>query len=50
MLIVGEKEAENSEVSVRQRGIGDLGSMTVEVFSKINTKKQSKTAKLLTNA
>lgn len=33
MLIVGEKEAENSELSVRQRGIGDLGSMTVEVFS-----------------
>jgi threonyl-tRNA synthetase len=33
MLVVGEKEAENSELSVRQRGVGDLGSMTVEVFS-----------------
>ena len=27
MLIVGEKEAENSEVSVRKQGEGDKGSM-----------------------
>lgn len=35
MLIIGEKEAENGEVSVRQRGQGDLGSMTAEAFVKI---------------
>ncbi len=35
MLIVGEKEAENNEVSVRQRGHGDLGSMSIESFAKI---------------
>jgi threonyl-tRNA synthetase len=33
MLIVGEKEAENNEVSVRQRGDGDKGSMNVETFA-----------------
>jgi threonyl-tRNA synthetase len=33
MLVVGEKEAENSEVSVRQRGAGDKGSMNVSDFS-----------------
>jgi threonyl-tRNA synthetase len=33
MLIVGEKEAENKEVSVRQRNEGDLGSMTIESFN-----------------
>ncbi|MFY7989170.1 MAG: threonine--tRNA ligase [Fluviicola sp.] len=35
MLIVGEKEAELKEVSVRQRGEGDNGSMTVEAFSNL---------------
>lgn len=33
MLIVGEKEAENKEVSVRQRGEGDLGSMSIDGFA-----------------
>lgn len=33
MLIVGEKEAENQEISVRQRGQGDLGSMSAEQFA-----------------
>jgi threonyl-tRNA synthetase len=33
MLIVGEKEAENNEVSVRQRSEGDKGSMSVDSFS-----------------
>jgi len=33
MLVVGEKEAENNEVSVRQRGEGDKGSMSVQAFS-----------------
>lgn len=32
MLIVGDKEAENQTVSVRQHGVGDLGSMPVEAF------------------
>jgi threonyl-tRNA synthetase len=35
MLVVGEKEAENGEIAVRQRGHGDLGSMSVESFTKI---------------
>lgn len=35
MLIVGEKEAENEEVAVRQRSKGDLGSMSTEAFTKI---------------
>jgi threonyl-tRNA synthetase len=33
MLIVGDKEAELKEVSVRQRSEGDKGSMPVEAFS-----------------
>lgn len=38
MLIVGEKEAENKEVSVRRQGEGDKGSMPVADFAKmINT-------------
>ncbi len=32
MLIIGEKEKENGEVSVRKQGCGDLGSMTPEAF------------------
>ncbi len=35
MLIVGEKEAENGEVSVRKQGEGDKGSMKIEEFAKI---------------
>ena len=34
MLIVGEKEAENGEVSVRKQGEGDQGSMKIEDFAK----------------
>ena len=38
MLIVGEKEAENKEVSVRRQGEGDKGSMPVADFANmINT-------------
>jgi threonyl-tRNA synthetase len=33
MLIIGEKEAEAKQVSVRQRGQKDLGSMTVADFA-----------------
>lgn len=32
MLIVGEKEAENNEVSVRQRNVGDKGSITIDAL------------------
>ncbi|ASS49338.1 MAG: threonine--tRNA ligase [Candidatus Fluviicola riflensis] len=35
MLIVGEQEAESNQVSVRQRGEGDKGSMTVRDFEQI---------------
>jgi len=37
MLIVGEKEAENGEVSVRRQGEGDKGSMKVADFAKLIT-------------
>jgi threonyl-tRNA synthetase len=33
MLIIGEQEAEKSLVSVRQRGEGDLGSMSIPEFA-----------------
>jgi len=35
MLIVGEKETENGEVSVRKQGEGDKGTMKFEEFGKI---------------
>jgi len=35
MLIVGEKEAENREISVRQRSEGDKGSMSIQAFADI---------------
>ena len=35
MLVMGDKEIENHEVSVRERHDGDLGTMSVEEFSKI---------------
>ena len=33
MLIVGEKEAENREVSIRKQGEGDKGSMKIANFA-----------------
>ena len=33
MLIVGEKEAENNEISVRKQGKGDCGSMKITTFA-----------------
>lgn len=33
MVIVGQKEAENNEISVRSRKNGDLGSMSLEAFT-----------------
>lgn len=35
MLIVGEKEAENGEVSVRKQGSGDVGSMKIATFAEL---------------
>ncbi len=35
LLIVGEKEQENGQLSVRKQGAGDMGAMTVEDFAKI---------------
>ena len=32
MLIIGDKEAESGQVSVRKQGEGDLGSQTIEEF------------------
>ncbi len=37
MLIVGEKEAENGEVSVRKQGEGDKGSMKITTFAELLT-------------
>ncbi|MBO4529085.1 MAG: threonine--tRNA ligase [Paludibacteraceae bacterium] len=42
MLIVGEKEAENGEVSVRKQGEGDMGSLKLEEFAvKLNDEVES---------
>ena len=38
MLIVGEQEAENDQISVRQRGKGDVGVMNVDQFAEIINK------------
>jgi threonyl-tRNA synthetase len=35
MLIVGEKEFNTQQVSVRQRGEGDKGSMSIEDFAAV---------------
>ncbi len=35
MLVVGEKEAENDEVSVRKQGEGDKGSMKITTFAEL---------------
>ncbi|GAB1415077.1 threonine--tRNA ligase [Paludibacter sp.] len=37
MLIVGEKEAENNQVSVRRQGEGDKGTMSVDEFASLIT-------------
>ncbi len=38
MVIVGEKEAENNQVSVRRQGAGDLGAMSVDDFAQLINK------------
>ncbi len=42
MLIVGEKEAENNEISVRKHGEGDKGSMKITTFAAILTEEVEK--------
>ena len=42
LLIVGEKEAENNEVSVRKQGEGDKGSMKITTFAEILTEEVEK--------
>lgn len=46
MLIIGDKEVESGQVSVRHKGEGDLGSMTIEqvkerLFEELNKDKQT---------
>ena len=38
MLIVGEKEFDSEQVSVRQRGVGDKGAMGIEDFAELVNK------------
>jgi threonyl-tRNA synthetase len=35
MLVVGEEEATNKTLSVRQRKVGDLGAMPVAQFARL---------------
>jgi len=39
MLIVGEKEVENNQLSVRKQGEGDIGIMSIEEFAKFINEK-----------
>lgn len=43
MLIVGEKEAENGEVSIRKQGEGDKGTMSVADFGQMVTDEVQRT-------
>ena len=48
MIIVGEKETENQEISVRKQGDGDKGTFKVEDFAKmINEEVNQMTKKFL---
>jgi len=35
MIVIGEREAESGQVSVRERSRGDLGSFTLEAFRQL---------------
>ena len=37
MLVVGEKEAQNGEISVRKQGEGDKGTMKIATFAEYLT-------------
>ena len=41
MLIVGEKEKESKEISIRRHGEGDLGSFTIDGFAELFRKEAS---------
>ncbi|OIQ29767.1 MAG: threonine--tRNA ligase [Bacteroidetes bacterium MedPE-SWsnd-G2] len=45
MIIIGEQEAANNEISVRQHGGEDLGSISIEAFSEIIKADINKTLK-----
>jgi threonyl-tRNA synthetase len=38
LLVVGEKEVENNEISVRKQGEGDAGSMKIINFAELLNK------------
>ena len=40
ILVVGQREMENNEISVRKRGGEDLGSMTIEAFVEMTQKEE----------
>ncbi len=42
LLIVGEKEAESNEISVRKQGEGDVGSMKITTFAELLNKEVQK--------
>jgi threonyl-tRNA synthetase len=42
MLILGEKEAENENISVRKHRQGDVGSMSVQAFIDLTENEISK--------
>jgi threonyl-tRNA synthetase len=46
MLIVGDKEQENNQVSVRRHGEGDIGSMSIEEFIAFFAKEKAKSLHL----
>ncbi|MFK5891153.1 MAG: threonine--tRNA ligase [Flavobacteriaceae bacterium] len=45
MIIIGEKEAQNSTITVRKHGGEDLGEMNIESFNKLITKAITSTLK-----
>jgi threonyl-tRNA synthetase len=42
LLVVGEKEVENNEISVRKQGEGDVGSMKITNFAALLTEEVEK--------
>ena len=41
MIIIGDKELENRNISVRNRNGSDLGSMSIEEFSELINKESN---------
>jgi threonyl-tRNA synthetase len=40
MLVLGDKEAESGEVTVRRRAGGDIGTMTLDAFIALATQER----------